>query len=468
MKQIIRRLPDLLFLLIPFVDFTFYLDYKFADIRLTYLVYILYFFVYIKNFLGSIRIANLISKTKLYIYLFAIVIITSIYNIFVDNNTIVLFLKQIIIIAFIAFVTYMFFYNHKDNIKHIITLYLKISFIVACIGIFQELSFLLNFHYGYNYSYLNFTNQIGVSGLMFRVTSIAREPSFLIYALMPAFYISLSSFLTNSKDFLKQWQNIIIILCVFLTYSAVGYTGIFLSFALILFWNTRQIKPGRFLLFIFMSIFLFTLGKSAVSDRIVSIYKQISPSANHTSKDNKEHVNMSSGKSAVSDRIVSIYKQISPSANHTSKDNKEHVNMSSYYLVLHAKRAFDDFKHKPVVGTGLGSYTYPKHADQVYEKFHSNKFFHVSSEDVANLFFRIVSELGLFGIIVLFIFLFSNYIFNISFRNQTNYFIIINNACLIYICLRLLRNGSYYADGLWIFIFMYYYSKQLFTKENKR
>jgi hypothetical protein len=177
---------------------------------------------------------------------------------------------------------------------------------------------------------------------------------------------------------------------------------------------------------------------------------------------------MSSGKSAVSDRIVSIYKQISPSANHTSKDNKEHVNMSSYYLVLHAKRAFDDFKHKPVVGTGLGSYTYPKHADQVYEKFHSNKFFHVSSEDVANLFFRIVSELGLFGIIVLFIFLFSNYIFNISFRNQTNYFIIINNACLIYICLRLLRNGSYYADGLWIFIFMYYYSKQLFTKENKR
>jgi len=433
MKQIIRRLPDLLFLLIPFVDFTFYLDYKFADIRLTYLVYILYFFVYIKNFLGSIRIANLISKTKLYIYLFAIVIITSIYNIFVDNNTIVLFLKQIIIIAFIAFVTYMFFYNHKDNIKHIITLYLKISFIVACIGIFQELSFLLNFHYGYNYSYLNFTNQIGVSGLMFRVTSIAREPSFLIYALMPAFYISLSSFLTNSKDFLKQWQNIIIILCVFLTYSAVGYTGIFLSFALILFWNTRQIKPGRFLLFIFMSIFLFTLGKSAVSDRIVSIYKQISPSANHT-----------------------------------SKDNKEHVNMSSYYLVLHAKRAFDDFKHKPVVGTGLGSYTYPKHADQVYEKFHSNKFFHVSSEDVANLFFRIVSELGLFGIIVLFIFLFSNYIFNISFRNQTNYFIIINNACLIYICLRLLRNGSYYADGLWIFIFMYYYSKQLFTKENKR
>lgn len=434
MKQTIRKLPDLLFLLIPFVDFTFYLDYKFADIRLTYLVYILYFCIHIKSFLNSNCPVNLKSKTKLYLYLFIIVIITSIYNIFIDtNNTIVLFLKQIVIIAFIAFVTYMFFYNHRDNIKYIINLYLKISFVVACIGILQELSFLLNFHYGYNYSYLNFTNQIGVSGLMFRVTSIAREPSFLIYALMPAFYISLSSFLTNSKDFLKQWQNIIIILCIFLTYSTVGYIGIFLSLLSILFWNISQIKLGRILLFIITGVFLFSLGKSAVSERIVSTYKQLIPSANHT-----------------------------------AKGNKEFVNMSSYYLVLHAKRALDDFKHKPVFGTGLGSYTYPKHADEVYEKFHYKKFFHVSSEDVANTFFRIISEFGLFGIIILFIFLFSNYIFNISFRNKTNYFIIINNACLIYLTLRLIRNGSYYSDGLWIFIFMYYYSKQKFLEQNKK
>jgi hypothetical protein len=432
MKQIIRRLPDLLFLLIPFVDFTFYLDYKFADIRLTYLVYILYFFVYIKNFLGSIRIANLISKTKLYIYLFAIVIITSIYNIFVDNNTIVLFLKQIIIIAFIAFVTYMFFYNHKDNIKHIITLYLKISFIVACIGILQELSFLLNFHYGYNYSYLNFANQIGVSGLMFRVTSIAREPSFLIYALIPAFYISLSSFLTNSKDFLKQWQNIIIILCVFLTYSTVGYAGIFLSLLSILFWNLSQIKLTRILLFIITGLFLFSLGKNAISERFFYTYKQLTHSVNLK-----------------------------------NKETKEHVNMSSYYLVLHAKRAFDDFKHKPVFGTGLGSYTHPEHAVEVYKKFHYEKFFQISSEDVVNTFFRIVSELGLFGITLLLIFLFYNYIFDLAFKNKTNYFIIINNACLIYIILRLIRNGSYYSDGLWIFIFMYYYSKKLFLEQNK-
>ncbi|MDD5020563.1 MAG: O-antigen ligase family protein [Endomicrobiaceae bacterium] len=309
---------------------------------------------------------------------------------------------------------------------------MKICFIFAVIGLFQEFSYLVNFKYGYYYDYLHLYNQLSFSGIMMRVTSLTNEPSFLIYALMPAFHIALSSFLTAGQKPAKQWKNMVIILCTFLTYSAVGYAGIFLSFSAILFWNLRQIKFNRILLFIITGIFLFSLGKSAVSERIFYTYKQLTHSVNHA-----------------------------------AKENKEYVNMSSYYLALHAKRAFDDFKHNTLFGTGLGSYTYPERADEVYKKFHYKKFFHVSSEDVANIFFRIVSEFGLFGIIILFIFLFSNYIFNISFRNKTNYFMIINNACLIYIMLRLLRNGSYYSDGLWIFIFMYYYSKKLFLEQNK-
>ncbi|GEM_PF-2064213 len=431
--KFIYKSADFLFLLIPFLDFTLYIDCKFADIRFTYLIYIFYFLIHIKSFISSVNFFDLVKKHRFIAAAAALIAAVSLYNISAGNNTLFLFLKQGLIISATAFISFMFVFNNKNNLEYIVNLYIKICFIFAAVGVFQEYSHFVNFKYGYFYDYIHLNNQLSFSGNMLRVTSLTNEPSFLIYAMMPAFYIALTSFLTKARQSLiVQLRNITIILCVFLTYSSLGYTGIFLSFASILFWNIRQIKFSRMLLFIITGLFLFCLGKNAVSERFFYTYKQLTHSVNLK-----------------------------------NKETKEYVNMSSYYLALHAKRAFDDFKHKPFFGTGLGSYTYPEHALEIYKKFHYKKFFQISSEDVVNTSFRILSELGLFGITLLLIFLFYNYIFDLSFQNKTNYFIIINNACLIYILLRLLRNGSYYSDGLWIFIFMYYYSKKLFLEQNK-
>jgi len=432
-NNFIYKSADFLFLLIPFLDFTLYIDCKFADIRFTYLIYIFYFLIHIKSFMSSVNFFDLLKKHRFVTAAAALIAAVSVYNISAGNNSFFLFFKQSLIISVTAFISFIFVYNNKNNLEYIVNLYMKICFIFAAVGVFQEYSHFVNFKYGYFYDYIHLKNQLSFSGNMLRVTSLTNEPSFLIYALMPAFYMALTSFLTKARQTLiVQLSNITIILCVFLSYSSLGYAGIFLSFLSILFWNIRQIKFSRMLLFLITGLFLFFLGKSAVSERFFYTYKQLTNSVDLK-----------------------------------SKETKEYVNMSSYYLALHAKRAFDDFKHKPVFGTGLGSYTYSEHAMEVYKKFHYKKFFQVSNEDVANTFFRIVSELGLLGIIILLIFLFYNYIFDLSFQNKTNYFIIINNACLIYIILRLTRNGSYYSDGLWIFIFIYYYSKKLFLEENK-
>ena len=387
--KFIYKSADFLFLLIPFLDFTLYIDCKFADIRFTYLIYIFYFLIHIKSFISSVNFFDLIKKHRFIAAAAALIAAVSLYNISAGNNSLFLFLKQGLIISATAFISFMFVFNNKNNLEYIVNLYIKICFIFAAVGIFQEFSHFINFKYGYFYDYIHLNNQLSFSGNMLRVTSLTNEPSFLIYAMMPAFYIALTSFLTKARQtLLAQLRNITIILCVFLTYSSLGYTGIFLSFASILFWNIRQIKFLRVLLFLITGLFLFSLGKNAISERFFYTYKQLTHSVNIK-----------------------------------NKETKEYVNMSSYYLALHAKRAFDDFKHKPVFGAGLGSYTHPEHAVEVYKKFHYKKFFQISSEDVVNTFFRIVSELGLFGITLLLIFLFYNYIFDLAFKNKTNYFI---------------------------------------------
>jgi hypothetical protein len=441
MKNKLKTILDLLMVSIPFIDFAYYTNMpNMPDIRLTYLFYLIYFVVYIKNFFDKNIILPIIKDFKNILIILITIILISVYNILIDNNTAFLFLKQITITLFIAFTTFMFFYNHKDNIKYIIDLYLKFSFFVACFGIFQEFSYLAGFTIGYDQSFLKIHHQISKSGLMLRVTSITGEPPYLAFALIPAFYITLHSFLTDTKYFLNKYQSLAVIICLFLTYSTIGYIAILLSFVSILFWDFKKIILRKLFIFIIISFTLFALGSNGITMRISHTYKEI-------------------------DRI--IFKSLSENNSEKEAVSTRFVNETTYYMVLHAQRAFEDLKTNPLFGTGMGSYTYPKNAIKNYEKFHYNSFFKVSTDDVFNTLFRITSEFGLFGIIILFAFIFYNYIFNFRFRNRTNYFIIINNAFLIYLLLRLVKNNGYYSDGLWIFIFMYYYSKQLFLEQNK-
>lgn len=167
---------------------------------------------------------------------------SSLYNIYAGNNTLFLFTKQISIIIFIIFVTWMFFYNNRNDIRYILNLYLQVSFVVSCIALFQEFFYLTGFKYGWDYSSWKIVNQIDYSNIMLRVTAIAGEPSILVYALAPAFYIALNAFLTKDRSIclFKQWQNLIIITAMLLTYSFLGYIGIIISLSLIIFWNSKQ------------------------------------------------------------------------------------------------------------------------------------------------------------------------------------------------------------------------------------
>ena len=56
LKNNLSRILDILFLLVPFIDFTYSFDFDLADIRLSYFIYIIYFIVNINLILKKEQI----------------------------------------------------------------------------------------------------------------------------------------------------------------------------------------------------------------------------------------------------------------------------------------------------------------------------------------------------------------------------------------------------------------------------
>lgn len=440
MKHLYKVL-DILILSIPFIDGAYSLETDFLCFRASYIIYFLYLIFHFKE-ISSINFSQ-IFKDKFYKNIFVwalfIILVSSAVNVYLNNNTIVLLLKQIIVISFVAFTVWIFFRVNKNDVKYIINIYLKIAFVVSCIGIFQEFSYLIGFKYGYDFSYFKILEQIGSAGkYVMRVTSVCSEPACLC-AMIPAFYISLNSYLTNKKSIVNNFYFFIITVCLLLTYSSLVYLGIVLSFISVFLWNYKLIKLKKVVIFIFFSFFTASFGFSQIEGRISGLFI-------------KNKTDAASGVETVVKNNVQKQKQ------------PVHINRSSYYLLWHFKVAFENFKQYPVFGTGLGSYS--KIFQKYGQRFHFDKTVPVlHSKDGASLFIRVMGEMGLFGLTVLFGFLFYNYIKNYSYRNKISYWIMINNAVLVLLLLRVARSAVYFNDGVLIFVWLYCLSMRKFKTE---
>ena len=45
---------------------------------------------------------------------------------------------------------------------------------------------------------------------------------------------------------------------------------------------------------------------------------------------------------------------------------------------------------------------------------------------------------------------------------------VINNGILVFIALRMIRLGHYFIDGLFFFVFLYYFSSKIYAEREKR
>jgi len=392
--------------------FTFGNIFSFADLRISYLIVVLAllsWLLFLKN----------VYFNKVFFFLFSIIIISSLYNIYIGKDTPGLLVKQVIGISLNAIIFYLLIEINKYDLKRLFKVYLNIAFLVGAIGLFQELSYLLNFKFGYDFHYIipNWKISISQTGFL-RINSILSEPSSFCYSMLPAFFVSLISFSKNSFRFLTKWKSLIIILSFFLTFSTVGYIGIVISIFLLMY-NYRKIRY-TFVSIILMFVFVFFLWNN-IGDFQVRI----------------------------GDSIDML----------TGKANLRTINLSTFVLFSNSLVAYNSFKDNPIFGSGLGSHklSYHKYINDIVDVNKISMFLNV--DDANSLFSRLLSETGLFGIIIFFYFLFKFHL--LKKRDESNYLWIINNAILAMFLIRLIRCGHYFINGFFFFFWLYYFSWKL-------
>lgn len=340
-------------------------------------------------------------------------VLVSIFNISLGNNSVFSFSKQCLGLFLNGIVYYLLIKLNSDKIEKLFIIYLKMTVVVAIIGILQEISFLIGFKHGYDYSYLSPHIRFGgTAWRMLRVTSIFQEPAHFGTAMMPAVFISILNILKWKNDFIDKKACFLIIIGTMLSFSLIVYVGFLISFILIMF-NYQKTS----VLVLFVAILLsFTFISYTYLPGI---------------------------KMRVDDTVAVISGEKTP----------DNVNLSTFTLYTNAFVAYKSFMNNPLFGSGIGSH--PKSHDRYIAQANipGENNLYLCKKDAGSLFLRLVSETGLFGI---FLFLYFIVKFYVS-RKQDEHYWIISNSIICLFVLNLIRNGNYFYSGFVFFVWAYYF-----------
>jgi len=377
------------------------------DFYLNYIFMVSFLLVYV--FLN-----RRVNVSRNFIYILAAVSCLSLINVFQGNNSFPGMLKVIVGFILNGITYYLLIRINDYKVDGLFRIYMQIACVVALIGIFQEISYLIGFEAGYDYRafILRKVRPYAQSGIL-RVTSIMQEPAHLGAALAPALFIAILNVSQGEKYFINKKLSWLLIITVLLSFSLISYIGIIIAFILIML-NYRRVK-----LIAICSLILLSLG--------FMVY--------NTLPDIRMRIN---------DTVAVL----------SGKKPLEKVNLSTFAVYSNGFVAYKSFRHNPLFGSGLGSH--PLSYDRyIAEAIDLDKIIHtLNKDDASGLFLRLVSETGLLGVF-LFIYFISK--FYVS-RIRNSYSWIISNAIICLFILNLLRQGNYFYNGFIFFVWLYYFT----------
>jgi hypothetical protein len=177
-------------------------------------------------------------------------------------------MQQYIGILIFWIVVWNIFRYQKYSVEKIFYLYLRCAKLAACIGIAQQIAYLLDIKVLYDLRWILIgVGDIDVSGPFLRVYSLFTEPSYFAVFLIPALYLSILKIIGASRlvDFSS---SIIFIVAIFCTFSTIGYIGFLLCIIFAFRLSLRNI-----LLSIAIAIILLSLVSTSpvISSRLLSI-----------------------------------------------------------------------------------------------------------------------------------------------------------------------------------------------------
>lgn len=348
--------------------------------------------------------------------IFSVFFATGVFNILIGNNTAALFFKVFTGLVLSYFFYYYVIREFDFDLEKLFLWYLKGAYIVALIGIVQFVSFQVGFTPGYDYHWL-FNKWGFVSGGTFgiRINSVFSEPTYFASAISAAFFVSLHNLIRKETFGLSRPRSILIVLAYLLSFSGVGYSGVFLCVLLL------AISYGllrNLLLMVPVIIIVFALIYNNVKD--------------------------------FSDRYDSLIGLFSGS---TFKLGKTHG--SSFILYNNYVVTYENFKSNFAFGSGIGSHPV------AFDKYSLAKHFKVTgfnsnSADANSMLLRLLSETGLFGTIIFLYITFKCYVRRDERFDSSHW--LISNSILVMILLNLLRQGHYFLLGFPFFFLIYYFN----------
>lgn len=362
------------------------------------------------------------GHNKYLLVIFLVLFVNGIFNVLLGNNTSAQFFK----VFTGLFLSYFFYYyviiELKFDVEQLFKWYLYGCYIAALIGIFQFISYHIGFKPGFNYRWI--LNKWGVilgGNFGIRVNSIFGEPTHLGAVLSASFFVSIYNLFRKESYYLSKFQSAVIIVVYFLSFSGLGQVGIFLSlvFLAINFGLVRYVFIA-----IPLGILLFNIMYNNVKD--------------------------------FRDRYEGIVQLFS-----TGKFELGKTHGSSFILYNNYNVAMTNFKTNFVFGTGVGSHVV------AFDKFSLSKNikaygFNLNSADANSMLLRLISETGLFGVVIFLVIIIKCYVRRDE-ENDTFHWLV-SNGILIMILLNLFRQGHYFLNGFPFFVLLYVYNSFAYAK----
>ena len=343
-------------------------------------------------------------------------LIFGMFSVIGGQNTWALFMKIFINILISAMFYYYVFQAFRKDIKTIIRYYMIGATIVAVIGFIQLISYQIGFTPGYDFHWI--FNKWGVSQggvLGLRVNSVFTEPSYFGSSMGPAFFIAFYNLFRKKNLFIGKLACWLIIIIYPLSFSTIAYAGLFLATILFLinFGFVRYVAIALPVM-IGVCIYLYT-NVTEFRERVIGLDELYSGEA-----------------SSAFDVHGSSFVQF----------NNFHV-------------AFENFKHNPLFGTGLGSHPIAYNKYSLTKEF--GGIYDFNKLDANSMALRLMSETGLFGLIFIFLFIIRYFVKRrLDNSNEMNW--IVSSAMLVIIFLQLFRQGNYTYNGFLFFMWIYYFN----------
>ena len=375
---------------------------------ITYLVMVIFFPVFISRY----------GIPKLPLLIFAPLLVSGWINIQIGENEPGLFFK-----IFIGLFSSVLFYRYvieafNFDINDLFRLYIRGALIVSVIGIFQIFSFFIGFGPGYDFVW--FLNKWGVSpgGLGIRMNSIFSEPAYFAGVVGPAFFVAIYNLLMKKEAYMTKAQSIVIVAAYLLTFSSLGIISIFVA-ALLLLLNYGFVRYA-----ILVGPLLF-FGYTYAYNNIDEFRDRVDGTVTAFSGEGQIDIN--------------------------------EVHGSSFVLYNNYVIAVENFKRNPFFGTGLGSHPL------AFEKYSLTNApgmidLNFNKADANSMLLRLLSETGLYGVIIMLSFVIYNIVPRNKSANDTNW--LVSNGILVVILVYLMRQGHYFINGFPFFLWLYYYVRK--------